>query len=105
MIPLPTLSSQQHAKVERFLESLLWEQRLPDLADRIEGLDILRTKGYCKVEDGSEYVVQGVTDIFEMKQVSETQRGKGEEITGKLVFIGRGVGPELLTAFNQYVGI
>lgn len=103
MIPLPTLSAQQHTQVERFLESLLWEQRLPGRSEAIPGLEILRTKGYLKVEGAKEYVVQGVTDIFEMKQVSETKTGG--EMEGKVVFIGRGVGPELVEAFNNFVGI
>jgi G3E family GTPase len=89
------------------LESILWEQRIPDRPEAVPGLDILRTKGYFKLEDGREYVVQGVTDIFEMKQVSEARRDRdeGEEMAGKLVFIGRGVRSELIDAFNKFVGI
>ena len=127
MIPLPTLSTQQHEQVEKFLQSFLWDQRLPissgdtvEQSERTErteqsernegkegpGLEILRTKGYLKLEDGREYVVQGVTDIFEMKQVSDRKSGEGGgEMDGKLVFIGRGLGPEIKDVLNSFVGI
>lgn len=112
MIPLPTLSQDQHTKLERFLESLLWDQRIPssvadDASKGKAGLEILRTKGFCKLDDGREYVVQGVTDIFEMKEVppSSATSANGSDMGGKLVFIGRGVGEELQTAFNTFVGI
>jgi G3E family GTPase len=81
---------------------LLWESRLPK-GKAIEGLDILRTKGFFKVEGGAEFVIQGVTDIFEIKEVAV--KAGGEEVQGKLVFIGRGVGQELRTAFDAFVGI
>lgn len=75
-------------------------------------MEILRTKGFLRLESGREYVVQGVTDIFEMKELVPDQRrgdgkaeGKGEEMGGKLVFIGRGIGPGLISAFKQYIGI
>lgn len=124
MIPLPTLSTAQHGKTERFLESILWDQRLPpqegaaregthettatdqteegEEREKKEKLEILRTKGYLKIQDGREYVIQGVTDIFEMREITNRN---SDSMDGKLVFIGRGVGPELKDAFNSYVGI
>ena len=102
-IPLPTLTPTQQEKVESFLQTLLWESRLPD-GEAIESLDILRTKGFFKVEGGAEFVVQGVTDIFEIKEVA-AKPSEEKQIAGKLVFIGRGVGRELQTAFEAFVGI
>jgi G3E family GTPase len=52
-IPLPTLTLKQQQKIESFLQTLLWESRLPG-GGKVEGLDILRTKGYFKVEGGGE---------------------------------------------------
>jgi G3E family GTPase len=116
LIPLPTLSANQQEKVESFLQTLLWESRIPNpnpghanRESKTQGLDILRTKGYFETEDGSEFVIQGVTDIFEIKVVAEHQRrsrsGEEEKVDGKMVFIGRGVGEELRTAFERYVGL
>ena len=99
LIPLPTLTQPQHEKLESFLQTLLWESRLPS-GETIEGLDILRTKGYFEVGD-DEYVIQGVTDIFEIKKVA--MKADGNEVEGKLVFIGRGVGEELREAFASFM--
>ena len=49
-------------------------------------------------------MVQGVTDIFEIKEVA-AKPSEEKQIAGKLVFIGRGVGRELQTAFEAFVGI
>lgn len=48
-----------------------------------------------------EYVVQGVTDIFEIKEVAV--KAEGNKVEGKLVFIGRGVGEELRKAFVGFM--
>ena len=52
-------------------------------------VDVLRTKGLVRRVDGREYLLQGVTDIFELKEVP-VDKG-GEMIGGKVVFIGRNV--------------
>jgi G3E family GTPase len=53
-------------------------------------VDISRTKGLIRLVDGREYVLQGVTDVFELKQVL-SEGDKGVEEGGKIVFIGKGV--------------
>jgi G3E family GTPase len=103
LIQLPTLTTSQHQKLENLLQTLLWEARLPT-GDAIEGLDILRTKGYFELESGQEFIVQGVTDIFEIKSVSPTP-AQEKAVEGKMVFIGRGVGQDLKKAFETYVGL
>lgn len=55
------------------------------------------------MEGGQDYVIQGVTDIFEIKEVGV--KAGVDEVQGKLVFIGRGVGQELRTAFDAFVAI
>ena len=64
------------------------------------GVEVLRTKGLIRRTDGIEFVLQGVTDIFELKEVKGADKGaKGPEgqegqegyVEGKVVFIGRGV--------------
>lgn len=109
LIPLPTLNSTQQEKVESFLQTLLWESRIPAPEDGsgADGPEILRTKGYFETTEGSEYVVQGVTDIFEIKEVAEHQRQRKdqEKVDGKLVFIGRGVAQDLRASFERFVGL
>lgn len=106
LIPLPTLSPHQAGKLESFLQTLLWESRIPAGSDDAGfDIDILRTKGYYKTTEGTEYVIQGVTDIFEIKEVKDQSGGKKEEVQGKLVFIGRGVGEHLRTSFERYLDL
>lgn len=97
-IPLPPLSTQQYNSLNRFLEDTLWttsgtgESRPAD--EHGVKLDILRTKGLIRLVDGREYVLQGVTDVFELKEVVK-DIGDDRESVGKVVFIGRGVGEKL----------
>lgn len=100
LIPLPTLSSEQHAQLNDFLEQLLWKNILPGGG---EAPEILRCKGYIKLDDGKEMVLQGVTDLFELKEVSS--KGGEEQVEGKVVFIGRGVDERLRGALRQHLGI
>lgn len=100
LIPLPTLSEEQHAKLNDFLEQLLWKNVLPGGGDAPE---ILRCKGYIKLDGGKEMVLQGVTDLFELKEVSS--KGGEEEVEGKVVFIGRRVDERLSVALRQHLGI
>lgn len=72
-----------------------------------EKREILRTKGILRMMDGREHILQGVTDVFEIKGVpapSSTASNAEAEQGGKVVFIGRGVGEtlrdELLTAIR-----
>lgn len=97
-IPLPRLSSAEYDRLNGFLESLLWEGRLPNLngkktmaeteteGEKGTALEVLRTKGLICTEDGKEWVIQGVTDIFEVKEVA-SEGG----MEGKVVFIGKGL--------------
>ena len=115
MIPLPTLSQAQWQQLNLFIETVLWEGRLPspidgsangDMASRgtEDGAEmtILRCKGLIRVEDGREMMLQGVMDIFELSDVSKnggSQGGQSQALTerqdergnGKIVFIGKGV--------------
>ena len=114
LIPLPTLSAHQFTQLNAFLECLLWEGKLPACSstdqtplETVPEMEILRTKGYIRIEDGRTFILQGVTDIFELKQLSkeneDTQRAHREG--GKVVFIGRGVTLGLHSALEEYIGI
>ncbi|WRT67874.1 uncharacterized protein IL334_004848 [Kwoniella shivajii] len=110
-IPLPLLNQKQYFRLNEFLESILWDQRFP--TTRKDSPEILRTKGYIPLEDGREYVLQGVADLFELKELPETLRKQQEEQeqkeankqSGKVVFIGKGVNDDLKNALIEFVGI
>lgn len=104
LIPLPQLSHGQYEKLRDFLEILLWKTIVPN-AEKYTP-EILRCKGLIRLEGGKELVLQGVTDIFEMKELTEATAGKGErEQAGKVVFIGRRVDERLRTALREYIGV
>ncbi|ODN81786.1 hypothetical protein L202_02158 [Cryptococcus amylolentus CBS 6039] len=107
LIPLPPLSTEQYTLLNGFLESLLWNGLYPSANsdDRKEAPEILRTKGYITLHDGTAFVLQGVVDLFEVKEVKENGEGKGETVAGKIVFIGRGVGEEVKRALVEWVGL
>jgi len=100
LIPLPTLSEQQHAQLNDFLEQLLWKGVLPRGGNAPE---ILRCKGYIKLQDGRELVLQGVTDLFELKEVAS--KNEEAQVEGKVVFIGRRVDEGLASALQQHLAI
>ncbi|WOO76744.1 COBW domain-containing protein 1 [Vanrija pseudolonga] len=104
-IPLPVLSASQWDKLNGFLEALLWdgEERPPGLQDPLP--DVLRTKGYARLEDGSERVVQGVADMFEVTTPRGGKRSGDPEPSPKMVFIGRNVDERLGYALRSHVGI
>ncbi|ORX33450.1 CobW/HypB/UreG, nucleotide-binding domain-domain-containing protein [Kockovaella imperatae] len=95
LIPLPRLTPTQWSRLNLFLENVLWTGKL-------DGVDInvLRTKGLIHLDDGREMVLQGVMDIFEIKQSSEPD----EAAPGKIVFIGRGV-QDLKPALISFVDL
>ncbi|WVW84779.1 hypothetical protein I302_106814 [Kwoniella bestiolae CBS 10118] len=105
LIPLPTLSQRQWLRLNEFLESVLWDNKFPGSKKACP--EILRSKGYIKLDDGRAYVLQGVADLFELKELSENQDkdgGEGEG-QGKVVFIGKNVGEEMKFALEEFVGI
>ena len=105
LIPLPPLSEAAFNELNDFLETVLWTDKLPsDPTGSLlsaSGVEVLRIKGLIRRDDGREYVLQGVTDIFELKEMQHGS-GKGGEsaqvqvqvqvqVQGKIVFIGRKV--------------
>lgn len=103
-IPLPTLSQKQFDALNDFLEEFLWAGKV----DKWEGElpEILRTKGYLEIEGGGEKVVQGVADLFEIRDVSNAAaRGEGEKVSPKLVFIGRRVDGRLGEVVRARLGL
>ncbi|GAA5906645.1 hypothetical protein JCM8208_000505 [Rhodotorula glutinis] len=91
------------------LSSLLWEGTLAGAPSSSspsttpDGFDLLRTKGFVRTDDGREWVLQGVRDIFDFAQVPVEAtaaaragegggEGEGEKaVQPKVVLIGRGL--------------
>jgi G3E family GTPase len=104
LIPLPTLDDVKLERLNAFLESLLWSGQLPEQVKEIQTTpEILRTKGFINMEDGREMVLQGVTDLFELKEATRGNAGEGERVEGKVVFIGRRVDERLRDALLKFL--
>ena len=118
LIPLPRLSADQWTKLNTFLETVLWEGKIPSTSGfatvpkgspNEKKMDILRCKGLLRLEDAREIVLQGVMDIFELKEVAQKSAAVSETLSddkeqgGKVVFIGRGV-EVLKPALEAFVG-
>lgn len=87
-IPLPVLTSGQVEKLDAWLRSVLWESVLPG-HENVAGtpaFEIHRLKGRLMLEDGSERMVQGVREIFE---IFNSLNNSESQAPGKLVLIGR----------------
>jgi G3E family GTPase len=87
-LPLPPLSTPQFERLNALLESLLWHRKWPaDMPSQPAAVpDVLRTKGYAVLADGSARLIQGVSDLFEIRELAD-EGG----VRPKVVFIGRGV--------------
>lgn len=83
-LPLPRqISFDQFQNLEQFLQDILWKS-----PTKKSKYDILRTKGYMRVDtEGKivEKVVQGVADLFDIKDA----QANAVDVKPKLVFIGR----------------
>lgn len=107
-INLPTLSPTQFDSLNTFLESLLWDGKVPG-ADSWTGPppEVLRTKGYAVLDDGSARIIQGVADLFDVRVESAitSSSPSSPQPKPKVVFIGKGVDGRLEQAVNAYLGI
>lgn len=87
------MSASQQADLDAWLRSVLWENVLP--GHRPTGgpaFDIHRLKGRFFLNDGTEKVVQGVREIFDIFDSPSPPPGSDHPRTGKLVLIGRHLG-------------
>ncbi|ORY25628.1 CobW/HypB/UreG, nucleotide-binding domain-domain-containing protein [Naematelia encephala] len=101
-ISLPPLSPDKFKALNTFLQDTLWEPHGP------HGPEILRTKGLVVTTQGEEWIIQGVADLFEVTRAApapNSKTGVGKDQEGKLVFIGKGVGPELARACRHALGL
>ncbi|KAG0032253.1 hypothetical protein BGZ81_011345 [Podila clonocystis] len=100
---------------EHWLQTLLWEHYIPDLTlgdqSAVESprLDILRVKGIIKPSGsstpGAKVVIQGVQELYDIKDAI-AQPGQEEFLNaGRVVFIGRGLDNKnrIIESCRQYL--
>ena len=102
------MAAEQVDKVDEWLQSVLWENELPgDSGEHDAPFDIHRLKGRLLLQDGSQKMVQGVREIFEIMDGPPVETDELE--AGKLVLIGRrledfGFQESLLRAVGSNMG-
>ncbi|KAK1759449.1 putative COBW domain-containing protein 1 [Echria macrotheca] len=88
-ITLPVLGPGDLEAVDAWLRSVLWEGVLPGTtASEVHFFEIHRLKGRLVLEDGSEKMIQGVREVFEIFDSPNADSGVARE-AGKMVLIGR----------------
>lgn len=83
-IPVDTLRPEQLDDVDRWLRSVLWDNKLP--GQESSKWEIHRSKGRLVLDDGQVKILQGVQEIFELMDAPE-----GVEPTqkSKIILIGK----------------
>ncbi|KAI6123461.1 CobW domain-containing protein [Pisolithus croceorrhizus] len=89
---IPPLSLERLAKLEKWIQRVLWDKELPkdDSSPDTHSIQILRCKGLFVMEFGKEYILQGVQTMYEISEVNG-QDVHGLPSAGKLVLIGKGL--------------
>ncbi|CAG8951876.1 hypothetical protein HYFRA_00002720 [Hymenoscyphus fraxineus] len=90
-IPVPVLETEQLPALDEWLRSILWESTLPSsdstaANSQAESHEIHRLKARIPLSNGDVKVVQGVRDIFEIR---DAPSGSSTSSEGKIVIIGK----------------
>jgi G3E family GTPase len=87
-INCPPLDQTRLLRLDEWIRTILWENRLPSASNDALQPEILRCKGIFSV-NGQQHVLQGVRSIYDIQPIAGTAPS-----TGKLVFIGRRLNEE-----------
>lgn len=102
---------------------MLWEGIVPSLSSSLnptssipitgEGreVEILRTKAFIITENGQNWILQGVRDVYDYSEIpastssssSKEEETEEEEIEPKLVLIGRGLKGDVRERLKNYL--
>jgi G3E family GTPase len=116
VIPLQPLTLTQAQSLDKWLRILVWEKRLittPSNASPWTGLiggrdeiEVLRCKGAYTTTEDKEFVIQGVRELYEIKELGPSSPG-GSRGEGKIVLIGwLGSSKEAITSsLRQSLGV
>ncbi|GIZ43899.1 hypothetical protein CKM354_000711100 [Cercospora kikuchii] len=104
-LDLPVLDDQGLKSLDSWLQSVLWESRLPETKDADEEVsrnrwEIHRSKGRIQLSNGTVKLLQGVREIFDLIDGPVDTASTADQ-SGRLVFIGRNIGGDQLQAAFQ----
>jgi len=94
------LSDGQREKVDQWIRCLLWEGSLPGI-DPPQRISVHRTKGKIALQNGEEWILQGVREVYEFKLM-----GKSNGQRSKIVLIGEGLQKgDIEKSLHLYLGV
>ncbi|KAG9099478.1 hypothetical protein FRC06_005253 [Ceratobasidium sp. 370] len=103
-VAVPVLTDSQLTKLDEWIRSVLWENKLSTVGSEGTRVEILRCKGIYHAANGKSFILQGVQTLYDVIELGE--RGPEEMAgTGKLVFIGRRLDEAVVKDVKEYVGI
>jgi G3E family GTPase len=89
-LSLPVLSEEGMNRLDAWLRKVLWDGKLPHVqGDEVTGWEVHRSKGRIPLEVGGLRSLQGVREIFEIRDGVAEAEGND---AGKIVLIGRNIG-------------
>ncbi|KAL1598869.1 hypothetical protein SLS60_008012 [Paraconiothyrium brasiliense] len=89
-IIFPALTPSQVEKFDKWLRTVLWEEKLPE-GHAHEKFEVHRLKGRIPVTEGKVLLLQGVRNVYDVNDGADMT---AEDSSAKLVLIGRGVGQQ-----------
>ena len=95
---LPILTQIQGQNLDQWIRTLLWEGNLLGIGSSHQRISVHRTKGRIVAENGEEWILQGVGEVYEMKKIGEM----ATELQSKIVLIGEGLQAETIKKSLAY---
>lgn len=100
-IPVPRIHASKVADVDKWLRSVLWDNKLPG-SEKEGGFEVHRSKGRIVLQDGTAKMLQGVREVFDLSDPPQTGETQPEQ--GKIILIGRKlVEEEFVRSFNEAI--
>ncbi|CAK5284252.1 unnamed protein product [Mycena citricolor] len=103
LVPIPVLTTARLAALDKWIQSVLWDQHLPETGSDSNELLVLRCKGLFLVESGAHFVLQGVRNMYDLTE-SSSRDAVGLPDQGKLVLIGSGLTDAVRASLELVVG-
>ncbi|KAG5981109.1 hypothetical protein E4U55_003297 [Claviceps digitariae] len=101
-IPVPRLDASKLSDVDKWLRSVLWDNKLPENNGEND-FEIHRSKGRIVLNDGKAKMLQGVREVFELSDAPQSGEAPQPE-EGKIIFIGRNLSEaDFVQSFNQSI--
>ena len=89
-------------KLDEWIRSILWENRIPGSATTDSEVRVLRCKGAFTSTAGIHYVLQGVQSMYEISELDAAAADSlGIPEVGKIVLIGKGLDDNIRRSLNS----